>query len=46
MIIKQGRHFFWISFFEMRKGFWTFFLTACAFRMLIGWAGKLLSRGH
>ena len=28
----------------MRKGLWVFFL-GCAFRVLIGWAGKLWSRG-
>ena len=27
------------------KGLWAFILD-CAFRMLIGWAGKLWSRGH
>ena len=29
---------------EVRKGLWAFFLD-CALRMLIGWAGKLRSRG-
>ena len=29
---------------EVRKGLWAFFLD-CAFRVLIGWAGKLRSRG-
>ena len=29
---------------EVRKGLWAFFL-GCTFRMLIGWAGKLRSRG-
>ena len=42
MIIKHGRHVFG-EIHEMRKGLWAF-LTA--FRMLIGWAGKLRSRGH
>ena len=30
---------------EVRKGLWAFFLD-CAFRMLIGWAGRLRSRGR
>ena len=38
MIIKHGRHVFG-EIHEVRKGLWAFFLTA--FRMLIGWAGKL-----
>ena len=43
MIIKHGRHFGW-EMHEVRKGIWAFFL-GCASRMLIGWAGKLWSRG-
>ena len=44
MIIKHGRHIFG-KMYEMPKGLWAFFLD-CAFRMLlIGWAGKLRSRG-
>ena len=30
---------------EERKGLWIFFLD-CAFRMLIGWAGKFLCAGN
>ena len=29
--------------YEVRKGMWAFFLTDCAFRVLIGWEYKLLS---
>ena len=43
MIIKHGRHIFG-EIHEVRKGLWAFFLD-CAFRMLIGWADKLRSRG-
>ena len=32
------------TFIEVRKGFWASFLD-CAFLMLIGWLGKLRSRG-
>ena len=35
--------FFWENH-EVRKGLWAFFLD-CTLRMLIGWAGKLRSRG-
>ena len=42
MIVKDGRHIFG-EIHEVRKGLWSFFLD-CAFRMLIGWAGKLQSR--
>ena len=38
---QHGRHVFG-EIYEMRKGFWALFLD-CAFRMLIGWAGKLRS---
>ena len=41
MIIKHGRH---LEIYEVRKGFWAFVLD-CAFRVLIGWADKLPSRG-
>ena len=43
MIIKRGRQCFWNH--ETRKGLWAFFLD-CAVRELIGWAGKLRSRGR
>ena len=43
MIIKHGRHIFG-EIHEVRKGTWAFFLD-CSFRMLIGWADKLQSRG-
>ena len=39
MIIKLGRHIC-LRICEVRKDLWAFFLD-CAFRMLIGWAGKL-----
>ena len=42
MIIKHDQHIFF-SVHEVRKGLWDFYLD-CAFRMLIGWAGKLRSR--
>ena len=39
MIMKHGGDIY-----EVRKGFWAYF--SCLFtRMLIGWAGKLRSRG-
>ena len=38
MSIKHGGHIVG-EIYEVRKGLW-----ACAFRMLIGWAGKLQSR--
>ena len=40
---QHGRHFFG-EIHGVRKGLWAFFLD-CAFGMLIGWAGKLGSRG-
>ena len=40
MIIKHGRHIFG-EIHQVRKGMWAFF----AFRVLIGWASKLWSRG-
>ena len=43
MIIKRGRHILG-EIHEVRKGLWAFFLD-CAFRMLIGWAGKLQTHG-
>ena len=43
MIIKHGRHVF-EQFTRCVKVLWAFFLD-CAFRVLIGWAGKLRSRG-
>ena len=43
-IIKHGRHIF-REIHAVRKGLWAFFLD-CAFRMLIGWADKLRSRGN
>ena len=44
MIIKHGRHIVW-EIHEVRKDIWAFFFRDCALRMLIGWAGKLRSRG-
>ena len=41
MIIKHGRRI-WGEICEVRKGVWAFFLD-CAFRLMIGWAGKLRS---
>ena len=43
MIIKHGRYIF-REIHQLRKGLWAFFLD-CAFRVLIGWAGELRSRG-
>ena len=43
MIIKHGGHIFG-EIYKLRKGLWAFFLD-CVFRVLIGWAGKLQSRG-
>ena len=43
MIIKHGKYNFW-EIHEVRKGLWAFYLD-CAFRVLIGWAGKVWSRG-
>ena len=43
MIIKRGGHIFG-EIYKLRKGLWTNFLD-CVFRVLIGWAGKLRSRG-
>ena len=41
--MKHGGDIFW-EIYEVRKGFWAYFF--CLFtRMLIGWAGKLRSRG-
>ena len=47
-ITRQYEHQTWQTFFkrnyQVRKGLWAFFL-GCAFRLLIGWADKLLSHG-
>ena len=43
MIIKHGRHVLEGSS-RGRKGMWALFLD-CAFQMLIGWTGKVRSRG-
>ena len=43
MVIKHGRHILG-EIHEVRKGLWALFLDF-AFRMLIGWADKLRSRG-
>ena len=42
-MIKPGRHIVQ-QIDKVRKGLWACFLD-CAFRMLIGWADKLRSRG-
>ena len=44
MIIKLGRHIYFLEIHEVRKGIRAF-IFYCALRMLIGWAGKLQSRG-